>query len=138
VAKRYTRAAFPDAFNERVSAADKKIENQLKKAHAKHVTGLFLMLDPRHECEDGQDYRLIVRLTARQASLDDEAVEEKLAMMVNKIADALRSCDGIDVLECQLVSEDDFSLADLRYFQRWDRDHRSFSGKPGGDVIPTE
>lgn len=138
IAKRYTRAAFPDAFNERVASADKRVEKQLKNEHAKHITGLFLMLDPRDECDEGKDYRLVLRLTAQQSSLEDKTIESRLATTVNEIGEALRRCNGIDVLECELVSEDDFSLADLRYFQRWDRDHRSHSGRPGGLLPPSE
>lgn len=54
-----------------------------------------------------------------------------------QIADALDACDGIAVVNHELVSEAAFTLADLQYFQRWDWDYRSHSGEPGGDIAPT-
>ena len=136
VAKRYVRAAFPDAFNERAQAAHRKIEKALKRG-GEHVTGLFLMINPDDECASGHDYRIILRVTARTTSLADEAVEATLVRLAKALADALASCDGVLVEDHQLVSEAEFTLEDLRFFKRWDWDYRSLSGEPGGDVVPT-
>jgi hypothetical protein len=135
VAKRYVRAAFPDAFNERARAAHQKIEKELKR-NGEHVTALFLMIDPDAECDPGQDYRIVLRVTARREALADEKTEIALVRLAKKIADALASCPGILVEDHQLVSESQFTLEDLRFFKRWDWDYRSHSGEPGGDVVP--
>jgi hypothetical protein len=136
VAKRYVRAAFPDAFNSRVQSAHKKIEKALKRG-GEHVTGLFLMVEPDDERVEGQDYRLVLRVTARTDVLADENSEATLVTLARGIANALGACNGVVVEDHQLVSEAQFTLEDLRFFKRWDWDYRTYSGEPGGDVAPT-
>jgi hypothetical protein len=136
VAKRYVRAAFPDAFNARAQAAHRTIEKALKRG-GEHVTGLFLMIEPDEERAAGEDYRIILRVTARREALADEAIELVLVRLAKAIASALASCDGIVVEDHQLVSEAQFTLEDLRSFKRWDWDYRSLGGEPGGEIAPT-
>ena len=133
VAKRYTRPAFPDAFNERRADASKKIEKVLKK-HGRSITGIFLALDPNDELAEGESYRVLLRVTATKETLATRGTELELARVAKAIADALDDCNGIDVVDHALVSEAEFTLADLQYFQRWDWDYRSHSGDPGGDI----
>ncbi len=135
VAKRYVRAAFPDAFNERAQAAYRKIEKELKRS-GERVTGLFLMIDPDDELEAGESYRIVLRVVARSEAVSDEKTEITLVRVANAIADALASCAGILVEDHQLVSEGEFTLEDLRFFKRWDWDYRSHSGEPGGEIAP--
>ncbi len=130
------RAAFPDAFNERARTAHQKIEKELKR-NGEHVTGLFLMIDPDQECATGQDYRIVLRVTARRDAVADEKTELVLVRLARVVADALGSCAGIVVKDQQLVSEAEFTLEDLRFFKRWDWDYRSHSGEPGGELAPT-
>lgn len=134
VAKRYVRAAFPDAFNERARESYRKIEKELKRS-GEPVTGLFLMIDPDEERDAGEGYRILLRVVARSEALSDEKTEITLVRVAKVIADALGSCQGILVEDHQLVSESEFTLADLRFFKRWDWDYRSHSGEPGGDVV---
>jgi hypothetical protein len=134
VAKRYVRAAFPDAFNERAQAAYRKIEKELKRS-GEHVTGLFLMIDPDEERDAGESYRVVLRVVALGEALSDANTEITLVRVAKAIADALASCDGILVEDHQLVSEGEFSLEDLRFFKRWDWDYRSHSGEPGGEIV---
>jgi hypothetical protein len=136
VAKRYVRAAFPDAFNSRVQAAHKKIEKALKRG-GENVTGLFLMIDPDDERGETQAYRLVLRVTARREVLADAKTEVELVRLAQSIVSALESCEGIVVEEHQVLSEAEFTLEDLRFFKRWDWDYRSHSGEPGGDVVPS-
>ena len=44
-------------FNERTETAHRTIEKVLKR-DGKHVTGLYLMVDPDDEQKEGQDYRI--------------------------------------------------------------------------------
>ncbi|HMJ10177.1 MAG TPA: hypothetical protein VK524_02170 [Polyangiaceae bacterium] len=136
VAKRYTRAAFPDAFNDRTRSANKKLQQELKK-NGELITGLFLAISPKEECSPDQNYQVALRVTAAKETLALRTREINLVRTTNLIADALRSCKGIDVVEAELVSETLFTLADLRYFQRWDWDFRTHSGEPGGEIVPS-
>ena len=133
IAKRYTRPAFPDAFNERRNASTKKIEKALKK-DGKLITGLFLAISPNAECPPQESYKIALRVTATKETLATKSVELELARTTKQIADALDACDGVEVVDHALVSEAAFTLDDLQYFQRWDWDYRSHSGEPGGDI----
>ena len=136
IAKRYTRPAFPDAFNERRADATKKIEKALKK-DGTQITGLFLLISPNEECAPDEDYQVALRVTAAKATLAEKSVELQLARTTKVIADALNACDGIEVVDHALISEAAFTLDDLQYFQRWDWDYRSHSGEPGGEIAPS-
>lgn len=136
IAKRYTRPAFPDAFNERRTGSAKKIENELKK-NGKLITGLFLALSPNGECSADESYRVALRVTATKETLATKSNETELARTTKQIADALDACDGIEVVDHALVSEAMFTLDDLQFFQRWDWDYRSHSGEPGGMIAPS-
>ncbi len=136
IAKRYTRPAFPDAFNERRNPSAKKIEKELKK-NGKLITGIYLLISPNEECAADQSYRVALRVTAAKETLVTKSVELDLVRSTRQIADALDACDGIEVVNHELVSEASFTLADLHYFQRWDWDYRSHSGEPGGDIAAT-
>jgi hypothetical protein len=136
VAKRYTRAAFPDAFNERAQGANRKIQKELKRNGAL-ITGLFLAISPDDECLPEQSYRVALRVTATKETLATRTRETDLVRTTLLIADALRACKGIDVVDHDLVSETQFTLADLQYFRRWDWDYRSHSGEPGGEIART-
>lgn len=136
IAKRYTRPAFPDAFNDRVRNATKKVENALKKSGS-HVTGIFLAILPKGECSADENYQVALRVTATTETLAVQAVELELTRTTQQIAGALGACDGIEVVDHALVSEGLFSLAELRFFRRWDWDYRSHSGEPGGKIAPS-
>ncbi len=136
IAKRYTRPAFPDAFNERVRNASRKIENALKKS-GRHVTGIFLAISPREECSADENYEVALRVMATKETLAAQVIELELTRTTQQIAGALGACDGIEVVDHALVSEAAFSLAELRFFQRWDWDYRSHSGEPGGEIAPS-
>lgn len=136
VAKRYTRPAFPDTFNDRRASATKKIEKELKKS-GKLITGVFLAIAPNGECADDESYTVALRITAAKDTLASKNIETELARSTRLIADALGACNGIEVVDHALVSEAAFTLADLRFFRRWDWDYRSYSGEPGGEVAPT-
>lgn len=135
IAKRYTRAAFPDAFNDRLAKSNKKIEKELKK-NGELITGLFLAIVPNDECAADESYKVGLRVTATPKTLTDPDNELALLRTTKLIAEAIAACNGLDVVDYALVSEASFSLADLQYFRRWDWDYRSHSGEPGGDIAP--
>jgi hypothetical protein len=135
VAKRYTRAAFPDAFNDRLVPAAKKIERVLKR-RGEFLCGIYLTLSSWGELPDGEPYEVILRATMLKSDMASRKSEQQSAEAVDELAAVMSSCDGIDVIDASLVSESEFSLDDLRNSARWDFDHRSLSGDPGGPTGP--
>ena len=72
IAKRYTRPAFPDAFNARLVAVDGRLERLHKSREGEIVTGVFLDVADDENADDVA-YEIAVRITARTEAWDDEA-----------------------------------------------------------------
>lgn len=132
VAKRYTRSAFPDTFNERVNTVGKEFEKILKK-RGEYITGLFIALDPWSELSDDEEYTVILVATVENDSRTDEQLTE-LYQAIDEIGSLLDTCSGLHVVEGELVFESDFSLANLRTYSRFEYDYLSLREKPGGKV----
>lgn len=135
LAKRYVRAAYPDAFNDRVRSAQRKIDKALK-SYGEGASGVFLALNSWEELSDDDEYEVVVIVTCPLDVANDAKKEAVVAQLAPKIMEALEGCEGVSVLDARHVSEDEFTLHDLRTYKRWDFDHRSFSGRPGGPTVP--
>lgn len=135
VAKRYTRAAFPDAFNERLRPAGPAIKKALKR-HGQYASSLYIRLEPQAECSEEEPYTMLLVILSPEGVMADEVVEEELAKLQSTLESALSKCDGIELEDSSLLGEDEFSLHDLRLYARWDFDERSYSGQPGGEISP--
>jgi hypothetical protein len=134
--KRYTRDAFPDAFNARLRPAQKELERVSKSCAGRHVTTVFLMLDPKDdELEDGTDYHVVLWFACRQDVLDSAAGVEA-NQFASAFSRALESCPGIVVDDWEVRSHDNITLADLELMKRFDVDFRSEAPKPGGSAPP--
>ena len=136
-AKRYTRAALPDAFNERCKKARGRLERVLT-ASGHLFPGIYLRLDPADELSAGETYRGIVRITAWPEVLADEKTETAAAQAAAEIEAALNKCAGVE-LEVSLVSEEEFTLADLRLCKKWDPfDFISDSSDDSESILPPD
>lgn len=58
------------------------------------------------------------------------------ADLAETIRREFNSIEGIELDDYQLVSESDFSLADMRTMLRWDYDYLSYRGGTPDDVAP--
>jgi hypothetical protein len=135
--KRYTRDAFPDAFNARLRPAQKELERISKSAAGRHVTTIFVMLEPKDdELDDGADYHVAIWFAWRRDVLDSDAGVEA-NQFASAFSHALESCPGIVVEDWEVRSHDDITLADLELMKRFDMDFRSEAPKPGGRVLRT-
>jgi hypothetical protein len=136
-AKRYTRSAFPDTFNERCRPAAPKIAKRFK-ARGELLTAVFLRLDTLEELPDETDYRVIMSATALPEDLEDLGTEEEALRLLREVEEALNDCPGIRVVEAELVSEDDFTLTDVRETLRWDYDFLSYREGEPQQIAPAE
>ena len=139
IAKRYTRPAWPDAFNERLGHVEDRLERLFKNEASIPISAILVMLDPPdEELPDGEDYQVAVWLTVEVGSQLDSVAAKRAATFEVRLAEILRSCAGINLREIETRSEADVSLDDLRHFRRFDRDYRSVAPKPGGKMAPSE
>jgi hypothetical protein len=138
-ANRYLRSAFPDAFNERLEAARRsmrRIEAALKRDGAL-ITGIFLWVDPSDEITPEEQYRIIMRLTAKEEVLEEPATEAAAMALTETIGQEFEGINGVEIVDYQLISEADFSLADMRTMLRWDYDYLSYRAGTPDDPAPT-
>lgn len=133
IAKRYVRTAFPDAFNDRIKGAAKKIDKALK-THGRGASGIFLTLDHWDEVDDTVPYNIAIVVLCPVAVAEDETRESEVAALVPKLLAVMDACNGINVRDAQYVSESEFTLDDLHTYKRWEFDFRSHSGRPGGSI----
>ncbi|HMF79430.1 MAG TPA: hypothetical protein VK604_27465 [Bryobacteraceae bacterium] len=126
VAKRYTRPALPDEFNERCRPARDKIANLLKKK-GQLITNLLLALEPEdEELEEGENYTLMLVACCTRETWEHTSKNIEAIALVSSISDHLRNCKGIDVREPLLRSEHQMTLEDVRELIRWDYDYLSY------------
>lgn len=137
IAKRYTRVAWPDAFNKRLATIDKKLKHLFKSDDGKVITGIWLMLDPANdELVEDHEYRLAVWLTMTSDSMMEAKEVRRGEDFERRLNKLLKSCKGIELCEIELRKEADVSLEDLRLFRRFDKDYRSVATLRG--ALPPE
>ena len=125
VAKRYTRAAFPDAFNKRYRPNQKKIRALLKKSE-ELLSGIYILMET-DEKPDDLSYKIVLRATMLDSVFSIAANKEAAEKCIAGLAQVLNSSSGISVEEYDIVAEQEFSLTDVARFKRWDFDDLSFS-----------
>ena len=132
IARRYTRPAFPDVFNQRLGAVDRQLESLFKSRDGRVVSGLFLDVD---EVENNPDtpYDIGVRITATLETWEDEGRRQMLDRFEDRLVSILDDCNGIGISrdDILVLPEDDLTLADLRQFKRLDKDYRSLPEQDG-------
>lgn len=137
ISNRYYRAAFPNAFNDRLSKARKKIKAAFE-GIGHYITGVYIMLLPDQELNPGEDYEVFVQATIRTEDTENLEVIEQANAALLKFVSALDYCEGINVAEksYSVVSEEKFSLDDIRNSKRWDYDYLSFQNENDEEYPP--
>jgi hypothetical protein len=134
-AKRYTRAAFPNEFNERCRRATNRIRDRLK-TKGYLITGVFLHLHSYEELPPTEDYKVIMRVTALPETCENRQEEEIALSLCAAIESILNDCGGIQVVDSSLAAETEISLHDLRLLRRWDYDFLSYRDEDTQGIAP--
>ena len=124
VARRYTRAAFPDEFNKRTRAVTQKVRGRLKK-NISLFSGIYLFLQDE-ELEAEKSYNVDVCGVMFKEKFEQETLRTKAQGLIGGVEAALNGCEGVDVGESEVRPDDEFSLNDVRFWKRWDFDELSF------------
>jgi hypothetical protein len=120
LAKRYDRAAFPDAFNARTRPATTRIRRVLRQG-GNHVSAIFIALVD-DELPDGEAYRIVVRAVMSTDHFDDAHRRLDAQRCLDALVAVLSECEGVETLEHTLVTDSEFTLADAARMKRWDFD----------------
>ncbi|MEX1163170.1 MAG: hypothetical protein WEB03_06275 [Nitriliruptor sp.] len=123
--KRYFRAAFPDAFNDRVRPVTGRIRDFLKKPGGTVLAGLYLILNSDDELSPDDAYRVVLRGVMEVKDHNDEELKALALQAMKAVAGLLGQLPDVELEVWELVSTAEMSLDDLNYFQRWDYDDLS-------------
>jgi hypothetical protein len=116
VGRRYLRAAFPDAFNKRLTAGTLK---ELEKTPVADDISVILVWTTDEELPEGTDYhaKLIIGIID---GLSEDRKEE-----IEKAFETALSPAGIVIDDIRLSDEDDITYRNLRTYKRLEKDYRS-------------
>ena len=126
LAKRYIRAAFPTAFDQRWRARAKAWQTLLKK-HSEWIQGVYLRISTLDELPEGTPYRCHIMLAVPHLKRGQSGwaqkhleLEQEVEAFWNQFEPAI-VCDGVEPL-----GTDEITLADIEPYQRFDADWVSF------------
>ncbi len=114
---RYTRAAFPDEFNIRLSRA--KVSKITEKGISSNVSHIFFEVD---DCElsEGEIYHLNVMVVV---NTNEESERDEIEDAYFEVFDDIQDIES----NLRVVTKDEVTLKDLHNYKRWDKDSISFS-----------
>jgi hypothetical protein len=124
IARRYLRSGFPDSFNMRIRGVAKNCRSKFKRDGAA-LSGVYLLVSDE-ELPESKTYSLHIAALIRLDDFEEEEVQEKAKSLLGEMKQQFENCNGISLDSCEIRSEDEFSLEDLRRWKRWDFDELSF------------
>lgn len=136
ISKRYSRAAFPNAFEDRIRKAHGDFQKILSPA-SKHISGIYLLIEDA-ELPGDQEYEISIFATVPEPQAGNPLLMAKAAEALARLATRMNECDGINVFETDALSTRDLSLHSLEELKRWDYDTLSFRESPEGPIAPQE
>ena len=136
LARRYTRAAFADAFNDRCQPAVAALRKEFK-SKGGLLTGVYLVVEQR-ELPPEEDYRIVVIASMRRADYQDSQNRADAQALLGRIEAELDDCEGVSVGTAELRSEGNISLDDLRLLRRWDFDDMSLRSESPSSSLPPQ
>lgn len=143
LAGRYGRSAFPNAFEKLMGGRIQKRIDHLSNKKGKDIRGLYFDLDDnrlieRHEGDD--PYELAIYVVYPPDT--DDADAEDFAKVIGEVFKAeffdemTSSWTGIQLISCNEISEDVFTLSLALSTKTWRVDHRSYGGLPATGIYP--
>ncbi len=134
IARRYTRAAFPDHFEKHLSSTKDPVKKLFKSAAAKLISTVYIAID-NAEAGPEEDYIIHVILAVMAEDFEDDDkkdqiddFEERFITVFKRrphICFALKNPDDPDSYDVRVLPEEDITLSTLRNYKRFDADYRS-------------
>ncbi|MGD0960363.1 MAG: hypothetical protein ABSB19_11200 [Methylomonas sp.] len=134
LARRYTRAAFPDYFEKHLASTKDPVKRLFKSAAAKLISTIYIAID-NEDADPDEDYFIHVILTALDKYYDEaskrdliDEFEEQFISVFNgrpHIRFALKNPDEADSYDVKVMPEEDVTLNLLRKYKWFDADYRS-------------
>ena len=136
-ARRYTRAAFPTEFNDRLGDKRNELEALWKDRRSDSIAAIFLKVDQQELASD-VPYHVEVKLILSSTAESSQQERENADWVSEQFDTMLGACRKIVVDDLQVIPAKDFSLAELRVYLRYDRDYRSGSDRTNAGRPPAQ
>lgn len=117
--RRYSRTPLPSEFNRRCSAAANKLRNKLKKKSGM-IRRIFLQLSSFEELEAVEPYRLSVVMVVTGTTLPGTREHEDALAVQTALETAFASCEGIELDDVLIVSEDELTVGEADVLTPWE------------------
>lgn len=134
LARRYTRAAFPDHFEEHLASTKGRVKSLFKSPEAKLISTVYIAIDNEDAGPD-EDYLIHVVLTALAEDFEKAEKRELLDYFEERFIEvigsrphirfALKNPDDTESYDVRVLPEEDVTLSMLRKYRRFDVDYRS-------------
>jgi len=124
LASRFSRPAFADAFNDRTREASKAISALVKRNGSK-ISGVYVGVSNK-ELPDTDPYDTLLLICMRDADFKNATSWGVVNDLAEQVERVMQRTEGINLIDCDVKSEADTSLEELRYLRRWDYDYLSF------------
>lgn len=122
---RYRRHAFPDKFNERFSSVEKILKKEGGKYSA-DIIAYYLDYDPKNtELLPGEPYECSISIVYSVDILSARENAERVAKKILEKRDYFFEM-GIDLRSCEVFSESEFTLFDMRRHIMYVADYLSY------------
>ena len=120
LAARYQRVALPSAFQHRLKPVQKKLRTLVAKLT--DASALYVALRPPEELSDAENYRLSLIMTLSPEEYVQKPRLKAMEQVHMELMGLFARCAGIelDEVESKVESEENISVAALRYLLRWE------------------
>lgn len=140
LAARYSRSAFPNSFEEQMRKVADRVD-RLAKNHGNGIRGLYFDLDDGAMVERSANestYELYVYVVYPDNTPDEVAAKfaDDLKAIFRGVFQQDGIWTGINLVACDPICDDNFSLQLALASKPWRMDHRSLSGTPTAAVMP--
>lgn len=133
IAKRYTRSAFPDAFNKRTRSVINGIKSILKNDGGESF-GLFVRLNTDRELDESEEYKLILNILFHPKYSNDFSIA-KFDSCLEKIEDQFSRVKGVALVQAQRLSIDELTYFEFLLLKKWDFDYISLGVNADGETL---
>lgn len=141
LARRYTRAAFPDNFEKYLASTKDPVKKLFKSQQAKLIGTVYIAID-NEDAASNEDYFIHVILTALAEDFEDAEKRDSIDDFEQRFIEvfsnrphirfALKNPDDSESVDVRVLPEEDVTLSILRKYKRFDADYRSVDD----DTVP--
>jgi hypothetical protein len=124
LARRYTRAAFPDHFETHLAATKDPVKKLFKSAGAKLISMIYIAIE-NEDADANEDYLVNVILAVLAEDYVDDLKRQAIDEFEEKFQTIFNNRPHINCQDIRTMPEEDITLHILRRYKRFDIDYRS-------------